>query len=185
MEHLHPLTASLTLGLRRLLILMVPLADLRPQSVFSGRHSRTQNGHTLKQVGELLLGAIPTIVILLLLYAIYNLLVRRPLMRILDERRERTEGVVLKARADVAAAEAKTQDYEERLREARLVSTRPRKRAGSRHNRPARRLWQRRATGRTSKFAKPRLPSSRTWPRRAAGCRAKWRDWRPRSYVRF
>jgi F-type H+-transporting ATPase subunit b len=76
---------------------------------------------TLRQVGELLLGAIPTVVILLLLYAIYNLLVRKPLMRVLDERRERTEGAVLKARADVAAAEAKTQDYEERLREARLA----------------------------------------------------------------
>ncbi len=76
---------------------------------------------TLRQVGELLLGSIPTIVILLLLYAIYNLLVRKPLMRVLEERRARTEGAVLKARADVAAAEAKTQDYEERLREARLV----------------------------------------------------------------
>src|SRR5271166_2170657 len=76
---------------------------------------------TLRQVGGLLLGAIPTIVILLLLYAIYNLVVRKPLMRVLDERRERTEGAVLKARADVAAAEARTQDYEERLREARMV----------------------------------------------------------------
>ena len=76
---------------------------------------------TLRQVGELLLGAIPTIVLLLLLYAIYTLLVRKPLVRILEQRRERTEGAVLKARADVAAAEAKTQDYEERLREARLV----------------------------------------------------------------
>jgi len=76
---------------------------------------------TLKQVGELLLGAIPTIVLLLLLYLIYNLLVRKPLMRILDARRERTEGAVLKARADIAAAEAKTQDYEQRLREARMV----------------------------------------------------------------
>jgi F-type H+-transporting ATPase subunit b len=76
---------------------------------------------TLKQVGELLLGAIPTVVLLLLLYAIYNLLVHKPLMRVLDARRERTEGAVLKARADVAAAEAKTQDYEQRLREARMA----------------------------------------------------------------
>jgi len=76
---------------------------------------------TLSQVGELLLGAIPTMVLLLLLYAIYNLLVRKPLMRVLDERRERTEGAVMKARADVAAAEAKTKDYEERLREARMA----------------------------------------------------------------
>ncbi len=77
--------------------------------------------NTLRQVGELLLGAIPTIVILLLLYGIYDLVVRKPLMRILDQRRERTEGAVLKARSDVAAAEAKTHDYEERLREARLA----------------------------------------------------------------
>jgi F-type H+-transporting ATPase subunit b len=76
---------------------------------------------TLRQVGELLLGAIPTIVLLLLLYAIYSFLVRKPLMRVLNERRERTEGAVLKARADVAAAEAKTQDYEQRLREARMA----------------------------------------------------------------
>jgi F-type H+-transporting ATPase subunit b len=75
----------------------------------------------LRQVGELLLGAIPTIVLLLLLYAIYTFLVRKPLMRILEERRGRTEGAVLKARADVAAAEAKTHDYEQRLREARMT----------------------------------------------------------------
>lgn len=76
---------------------------------------------TLKQVGELLLGSIPTIVILLLLYAIYNLVVRKPLMRVLAERRERTEGAALKARAGVSAAEAKTNEYEERLREARMA----------------------------------------------------------------
>jgi F-type H+-transporting ATPase subunit b len=75
----------------------------------------------LRQVGDLLLGAVPTAVIFLLLYAIYTTLVGNPLRRTLDERRKRTEGAVLKARADIAAAEAKTQDYEQRLREARLV----------------------------------------------------------------
>jgi F-type H+-transporting ATPase subunit b len=77
--------------------------------------------NTLKQVGELLLGAIPTAVLLLLLYAIYQNLVRKPLNRVLDQRRERTEGAILKARADVADAEARTQDYEHKLREARLA----------------------------------------------------------------
>ena len=75
----------------------------------------------LKQVGELLLGAIPTAVILLLLYALYTSLVGKPLKRVLEQRRERTEGAVLKARADIAAAEAKTQEYEQRLRDARLA----------------------------------------------------------------
>jgi F-type H+-transporting ATPase subunit b len=75
----------------------------------------------LKQVGDLLLGAVPTAVIFLLLIAAYSSLVGRPLKRVLDQRRERTEGAILKARADVAAAEAKTQEYEARLREARLA----------------------------------------------------------------
>ncbi len=76
---------------------------------------------TLKQVGELLLGAIPTAVLLLLLYAAYSLLVEGPLHRILAERRGMTEGAVLKARADIAAAEARTAEYEERLREAKAA----------------------------------------------------------------
>jgi F-type H+-transporting ATPase subunit b len=74
---------------------------------------------TLKQVGELLLGAIPTVIILLLLYAAYAFLVARPLRRILAQRRGLTEGAILKARADVAAAEARTEEYEQRLREAK------------------------------------------------------------------
>jgi F-type H+-transporting ATPase subunit b len=76
---------------------------------------------TLKQVGELLLGAVPTAILLLLLYAIYNNLVRKPLNKVLEERRERTEGAFVKARADIADAEARTQEYEQRLREARLA----------------------------------------------------------------
>ena len=101
------------------MVVLVTALRLRASSAV-GIHEHTMDT-TLRQVGELLLGAIPTIVILLLLYAIYNLLVRKPLMRVLDERRERTGGAVLKARADVAAAEARTRDYEERLREARLA----------------------------------------------------------------
>jgi F-type H+-transporting ATPase subunit b len=77
--------------------------------------------NTLRQVGELLLDAIPTVVILLLLYALYQTMVRRPLQRVLAQRRERTEGAVQKARADVAAAEARTQEYEQKLRDARLA----------------------------------------------------------------
>ncbi|HZD33533.1 MAG TPA: hypothetical protein VE779_17950 [Candidatus Angelobacter sp.] len=75
----------------------------------------------LRQVGDLLLGAVPTATIFLLLYAIYSALVGRPLKKLLEERRQRTEGAVLKARADIAATESKTQDYEQRLRQARLA----------------------------------------------------------------
>jgi len=75
----------------------------------------------LRQVGDLLLDAVPTAVMFLLLYVIYSVLVGKPLRRLLDERRERTEGAVLKARADIAAAESRTQEYEQRIREARLA----------------------------------------------------------------
>jgi F-type H+-transporting ATPase subunit b len=76
---------------------------------------------TLRQLGGLLLGSIPTVVMLLLLYGIYTVVVHKPLARVLAERRAKTEGAIEKARADVAAAEARTAEYEQRLREARLA----------------------------------------------------------------
>jgi len=76
---------------------------------------------TLRQVGELLLGAIPTIIFMVLLWGIYSALVHKPLVKVLAERRSRTEGAVEKARADIAAAEARTAEYEQRLREARVA----------------------------------------------------------------
>ena len=76
---------------------------------------------TLKQLGELLLGAVPTIVLLLTLYAVYHFVVHKPLQKILEERRSRTQGAVERARADVADAEARSREYEDRLREAKLA----------------------------------------------------------------
>jgi F-type H+-transporting ATPase subunit b len=75
---------------------------------------------TLRQLGELLLGAVPTVILLATLYVLYTVLVHKPLMAVLAERRNRTEGAIEKARADIAAAEARTADYEQRLREARM-----------------------------------------------------------------
>jgi F-type H+-transporting ATPase subunit b len=74
---------------------------------------------TLRQLGELLLGAVPTVILLATLSILYNFLVHRPLTAVLEERRARTQGAMEKARADIAAAEARTADYEQRLREAR------------------------------------------------------------------
>lgn len=76
---------------------------------------------TLRQVGELLLGSIPTIIFMVLLYGLYTVLVHRPLLKVLAERRAKTEGAIEKARADIAAAEARTAEYEQRLREARVA----------------------------------------------------------------
>ena len=76
---------------------------------------------TLRQLGGLLLGSIPTVILLLIVYLAYAVLVHRPLARVLAERRARTEGAIEKARADVATAEARIVEYEQRLREARAA----------------------------------------------------------------
>jgi F-type H+-transporting ATPase subunit b len=74
---------------------------------------------TLQQLGELLLGAVPTVILLALLYVLYTTLVHKPLGRVLEQRRAKTEGAVEKSRADIGVAEARTSEYEQRLREAR------------------------------------------------------------------
>jgi F-type H+-transporting ATPase subunit b len=76
---------------------------------------------TLRQLGELLLGAVPTVILLALLYLLYATIVHKPLRRVLDERRSKTEGAVEKSRADIAASKARTSEYEQRLREARAT----------------------------------------------------------------
>ncbi len=76
---------------------------------------------TLRQIGELLLGAVPTVIFFLLLFGLYTVLVHKPLTRVLAERRSRTQGAIEKARADVAAAEARTAEYEQKLRDARVA----------------------------------------------------------------
>jgi F-type H+-transporting ATPase subunit b len=76
---------------------------------------------TLHQLGELLLGSIPTVILLALLYALYTAIVHKPLQRVLEERRGKTEGAVEKSRADIARAEERTAEYEQKLREARAA----------------------------------------------------------------
>jgi F-type H+-transporting ATPase subunit b len=76
---------------------------------------------TLRQIGGLLLGSIPTIIFFLLLYGLYTVLVHRPLARILAERHARTQGAIEKARDDVRSAEARTTEYEHKLRDARIA----------------------------------------------------------------
>lgn len=76
---------------------------------------------TLHQLGRLLLGSVPTIIVLLCLYWLYTVVVHRPLQHVLMKRRALTEGAVEKSRADIAAAEARTAEYEQRVREARAA----------------------------------------------------------------
>jgi F-type H+-transporting ATPase subunit b len=73
----------------------------------------------LNQLGGLLLGSVPTIILFLLLVAAYGLLVRRPLDAVLAERRARTTGAVEQARGAISAAEAETAVFEDKLRAAK------------------------------------------------------------------
>jgi F-type H+-transporting ATPase subunit b len=73
----------------------------------------------LRQLGDLFLGSVPTIIIFLILVLSYRFVLHGPLVRVLARRRELTAGAVGKAHAAIAAADAKTQEYEARLRAAR------------------------------------------------------------------
>ncbi len=73
----------------------------------------------VQQVGALLLGAVPTILLFVVLVAAYQLLVQGPLNRVLAERRARTEGAVENAHKAIAQAEAKAAEYANKLRLAR------------------------------------------------------------------
>ena len=63
---------------------------------------------TLKQLGELLLGSIPTVIFLLATFALYTIILHKPLVKVLAERRAKTEGAIEKAKAQkqVEAARA-------------------------------------------------------------------------------
>src|SRR6185437_12891412 len=74
---------------------------------------------TLRQIGGLLLGAVPTVIFFLLLFGLYTLLVHKPLTRVLAERRARTQGAIEKARAEIASGEERSAEYAQKLREAR------------------------------------------------------------------
>jgi F-type H+-transporting ATPase subunit b len=73
----------------------------------------------LNQLAGLILGSLPTVFFFVVLVAAYGFLVRRPLDKVLLERRARTSGAVDQARGAMTAAEAETAVFEDKLRVAR------------------------------------------------------------------
>lgn len=73
----------------------------------------------LHQLGDLMLGSVPTIIIFTFLVLAYRFLLYGPLTRTLAERRDRTKGAMERSQAAIAAADAKAQEYEAKLRAAR------------------------------------------------------------------
>jgi F-type H+-transporting ATPase subunit b len=73
----------------------------------------------LQQLEPLLIGSVPTMILFLILVLAYKYILHGPLLKVLAERRERTQGSVEKASEAIAAADAKAQEYEARLRTAK------------------------------------------------------------------
>ncbi len=76
---------------------------------------------TLRQLGELLLNAVPTVLLVIALFWLYRLILGRPLEATLEQRYALTEGAIEQAKQDIARADARTAEYEQRLREARAA----------------------------------------------------------------
>jgi F-type H+-transporting ATPase subunit b len=73
----------------------------------------------LWQIRELLISSIPTILFLLVVWAGYRLIVHGKLKQVLEQRHALTEGAIQRAQQEIATAEARTAEYEQRFREAR------------------------------------------------------------------
>jgi F-type H+-transporting ATPase subunit b len=79
----------------------------------------TSEPSLLETVEHLIVGAVPTVILFIILVVAYQLLVQGPLSRTLRERRARTEGAVEEAHKAIARAEERAQEYAVKLRQAR------------------------------------------------------------------
>ena len=73
----------------------------------------------LRQIGELLISSIPTMISLLIVWAGYRFIVHGKLEQVLEQRHALTEGAIQRAQEEIAKAETRTAEYEQRVREAR------------------------------------------------------------------
>lgn len=73
----------------------------------------------MRQLGDLMLGSVPTMIIFLILVIAYRYILYGALVKTLSDRRERTTGALEAADAAIAQADARTQEYEAKLRAAR------------------------------------------------------------------
>jgi F-type H+-transporting ATPase subunit b len=73
----------------------------------------------LTQIGDLVLGSIPTLILFIALVLAYRFILYGRMMQVREERRARTAGAVEKSRLAMAQADLRSQEYEARLRAAR------------------------------------------------------------------
>ena len=72
-----------------------------------------------KQIGNLFVAAVPTILLFIVLVIAYQFLVQAPLTATLKQRRALTEGAIEDAHKAIAQAEARAAEYSAQLRQAR------------------------------------------------------------------
>ena len=76
---------------------------------------------TLIQLGQLLLRAVPTLILLLILHVYLKAMFFKPLQQVLQKRRDATEGAREAADASLKQASEKAAEYEAKLQEARTA----------------------------------------------------------------
>jgi F-type H+-transporting ATPase subunit b len=74
----------------------------------------------IQQLGTLFLGAVPTVLLFIVLVLSYQFLIQKPLTATLNQRRARTEGAIEDARRAMERAEARAAEYADNLRKARV-----------------------------------------------------------------
>lgn len=72
-----------------------------------------------QQLGHLFLQAIPTVILVFLLFIILDRIFFRPILAVLKQREESTVGALARAREQAATAETKARQYEEAFQAAR------------------------------------------------------------------
>lgn len=73
----------------------------------------------LHQIGDLALGAVPTLILFILLILAYRFILYGRLLQVRAERRERTAGALERSRLAITEADVRAQEYEAKLRSAR------------------------------------------------------------------
>lgn len=73
----------------------------------------------VQQLASMLVGAIPTMILFVVLVVAYQILVQGPLTATLKRRRDLTEGAMEAAQKAIADAEERTAEYATKLRQAR------------------------------------------------------------------
>jgi F-type H+-transporting ATPase subunit b len=73
----------------------------------------------LRQLEDLMIGAVPTMIVFVVLVLSYRFILYGALQKVRAERHNRTAGAIEKSRQAIAAADVRTQEYEAKLRAAR------------------------------------------------------------------